>query len=150
MPTHLTLRHQFVECVPERLEDGVVYVSITYATVVHRCCCGCGQEVVTPLSRKGWTLSFDGESISLSPSIGNWSFPCRSHYWIRRNGVQWANRWSRDEVEAAREAGLIRRSSGGKDHQSAPAVAAEFTQAPSPPNWTALQKLGRWFRGLLR
>jgi len=150
MPTHLTLRHQFVECVPDQLEDGVVYVSVTYATVVHRCCCGCGQEVVTPLSRKGWTLSFDGESISLSPSIGNWSFPCRSHYWIRRNGVQWANRWSRDEVEAAREAGLIRRGSGGELPQSPSPVAPEVTQARSQANVGSFQKLGRWIRGLLR
>ncbi|MFC4855982.1 DUF6527 family protein [Actinophytocola glycyrrhizae] len=24
---------------------------------------------------------FNGETVSLSPSIGNWSFPCRSHYY---------------------------------------------------------------------
>jgi hypothetical protein len=148
MPTHLTLRHQFVECVPDQLEDGVVYVSVTYATVVHRCCCGCGREVVTPLSRTGWTLSFDGESISLSPSIGNWSFPCRSHYWIRRNRVQWAEQWSRDEVETARDAGLIRNRPGGRAHQSTPPIEAEVIHSAQAPSGGVFGTLRRWLRGL--
>jgi len=78
--THLT--HEFVESFPGKLEDGKVYVSIKFATSTHKCCCGCGNQVVTPISRIGWKLIFDGESISLDPSIGNWSFPCKSHYWI--------------------------------------------------------------------
>jgi Family of unknown function (DUF6527) len=96
-----TFEHRFVEYVPAALEEGVVYVSTTYATVVHRCACGCGTKVVTPLSPAEWTVSFDGESISLSPSIGNWQFPCRSHYWIRRNTVRWAASWTSQEIAAA-------------------------------------------------
>lgn len=84
------MRHEFVEYVPERLDDGVIYVSVRFATVVHRCACGCGREVVTPLSPSDWRLTFDGETISLYPSIGNWSFPCRSHYWIAENNIRWA------------------------------------------------------------
>ena len=30
------VEHQFVEFIPDQLEEGVVYVSITYATVVHQ------------------------------------------------------------------------------------------------------------------
>jgi hypothetical protein len=63
---------------------GVLYVSPGYATVTHLCCCGCGAEVVTPLSPTDWKLTFDGVAISLSPSVGNWSLPCRSHYFIDR------------------------------------------------------------------
>jgi hypothetical protein len=96
------VEHQFVEFIPDQLEEGVVYVSITYATVVHRCCCGCGSEVVTPLAPNRWSITFDGESISLAPSIGNWSFACQSHYWIERNYVDWARRWSREEIEVGR------------------------------------------------
>ena len=33
-----------------------------------------------------------GERALLYPSIGNWQFPCRSHYWIRRNRIIWAGR----------------------------------------------------------
>ena len=85
-----TLTHEFVEYIPRELKDGVVYVSIPFATVIHKCCCGCGQQVVTPLSPSQWTLIFDGKSISLHPSIGNWNFPCKSHYWIKQNRVSWA------------------------------------------------------------
>lgn len=96
------LKHEFVEYVPNDLKEGVVYVSIVYATAVHKCCCGCGSEVVTPISPVDWQLTFDGESVSLHPSIGNWGFKCRSHYWIRRNRVIWAPQWTQKEIETGR------------------------------------------------
>jgi Family of unknown function (DUF6527) len=88
----MKLIHKFVKSVPETLEQGVLYVSVEYATAIHKCCCGCGNEVVTPLSPKDWKLTFDGETVSLYPSIGNWNFGCRSHYWITKNRVEWARR----------------------------------------------------------
>lgn len=97
-----TLKHEFVEFIPDVIEEGKIYVSIEYATVVHKCCCGCGKEVVTPLSPTDWKLIFDGKTISLDPSIGNWSFPCRSHYWIRNNKVRWAEDWSQSRIDANR------------------------------------------------
>ena len=103
MHRDLILKHELVEFVPTDLNDETIYISIPYATVSHKCCCGCGSRVVTPLSPTGWTLAFDGESISLSPSIGNWNFPCQSHYFITRNRVKWAPRWSRAEIEAGRQ-----------------------------------------------
>jgi len=102
MKQETTLTHEFVEFIPDDLKEGVVYVSIPYATVAHKCCCGCGKEVVTPLSPTDWKLIFDGNTISLHPSIGNWSFPCRSHYWIRNNRVQWAEKWSQERIDAGR------------------------------------------------
>jgi hypothetical protein len=96
------LAHEFVEFIPEELQEGTLYVSIRFATVVHKCCCGCGTEVVTPLSPTDWKLIFDGKTISLDPSIGNWSLRCQSHYWIRCNRVKWASLWSLDEIEAER------------------------------------------------
>jgi hypothetical protein len=97
---HLT--HEFVESVPQDLEPAVLYISMNFATTLHLCCCGCGNEVVLPLKPSAWQLTFDGKSISLSPSVGNWSFPCRSHYWIDRGRVRPARKWSRAEVEANR------------------------------------------------
>src|SRR5438093_13666466 len=99
----MKLRHEFVETIPDELEDKTIYISMKYATAIHKCCCGCGLQVVTPLSPNDWELTFDGESVSLSPSIGNWSFPCQSHYWIERGEVIWSRRWSTHEVKAARE-----------------------------------------------
>ena len=96
------LRPEFVEFIPEQLEDGVLYISRTYRTAMHRCCCGCGSEVVTPLSPADWTLEIVHGAVTLRPSVGNWSLPCRSHYLIRRNKVVWARDMSRDEIERGR------------------------------------------------
>lgn len=95
----MKLTHRFVEFMPERLEAGVLYISITYGTASHLCCCGCGREVVTPIARSGWRLIYDGETVSLHPSIGNWAFPCKSHYWISDGRVEWAEAW--DEYSAS-------------------------------------------------
>jgi hypothetical protein len=83
------LKPAYVEFIPEELELGVLYVSLKFNTVAHSCACGCGLQVITPLIRKGWRLIFDG-TVSLQPSIGNWNYPCRSHYWIRKNNIVWA------------------------------------------------------------
>lgn len=83
---------EFVEFIPERLAEGVIYISIPFTTAIHQCCCGCGKEVVTPIRPEHWRLIFDGETISLDPSIGNRSFPCQSHYWIRESKVRWVPR----------------------------------------------------------
>jgi len=96
------LKHEFVEYIPAHLMDGTIYISMTYAVAQHKCCCGCGNKVITPFSPTDWTLIFDDESISLDPSIGNWSFPCQSHYWIRLSRVRWARQWSLEEIKAAR------------------------------------------------
>ena len=96
------IRHRFVECIPEEIEEGTLYISVEYTTAVHKCCCGCGSEVVTPLSPTDWKLSFDGETISLDPSIGNWGMDCKSHYWIEDSVVRWVPRWSEEQIEEGR------------------------------------------------
>jgi hypothetical protein len=102
MKHEMTLKHKFVKHIPDCLETGMIYVSIDYATVVHKCCCGCGNEVITPLSPTDWKLVFDGQSISLNPSIGNWSFACQSHYWIKSNKVKWDQKLSQEKINAGR------------------------------------------------
>jgi hypothetical protein len=102
MRHEIVLKHEFVEFVPDELKEGTIYVSIRFATASHLCCCDCGNKVVTPLRPTDWKLIFDGKTISLDPSIGNWSFACKSHYWIRNNRVKWAPRWSKEEIERGR------------------------------------------------
>lgn len=97
------LEHRFVHSIPSTIEPGVLYVSIEFATAIHLCCCGCGREVVTPFTPTDWKLTFDGVSISLWPSIGNWNFPCRSHYIVKENRIIEAAPWSQTMVEAERE-----------------------------------------------
>lgn len=94
-----TIEHKFVDSVPDQMEDGILYISLVYATAIHKCCCGCGKEVVTPFSPSDWELVFNGESVSLYPSIGNWSFDCQSHYWIRKNKIYVARKWFEKVVD---------------------------------------------------
>ncbi len=94
--------HQIVDFIPERLEEGVLYVSHRYGTAVHKCACGCGEEVVTPLSPADWSVQIAGGTATLHPSIGNWSFTCRSHYFIRRGNVVWAGQMSRRQIASGR------------------------------------------------
>lgn len=102
MKHKITLKHEFVEYIPNDLKEGTIYISIAFATAVHKCCCGCGSEVITPLSPTDWQLIFDGQSISLYPSIGNWNFSCQSHYWIINNKVHWVPRWSKEKINIGR------------------------------------------------
>lgn len=93
---------EFVDLIPDDLRDGVLYVSMTYGTTVHLCASGCGNKVVLPLSPADWQLFYDGDAISLTPSVGNWQYPCRSHYWIRENRILTAKPWTWRQVEEGR------------------------------------------------
>jgi hypothetical protein len=139
------LEHRFVEHVPDTLEPGVLYVSIKYATATHQCCCGCGNEVVTPFTPTDWSLRFDGESVSLSPSIGSWTLPCRSHYFIEKGRVVEAPPWSDEQVVSERA-----RDRRAKAHYYAPfqPEAASSPHKSARPDRRAShgvwQKIKRW------
>jgi Family of unknown function (DUF6527) len=99
---HSALTHQFVDYIPADPAEGTLYVSLTYNTAVHRCACGCGNKVATPITPADWQLSYNGETISLTPSIGNWGFPCRSHYWIDAGRIRWSGPWTPGQIAAGR------------------------------------------------
>lgn len=94
--------YKFIKNIPNDIQEGILYISIEYKTAIHKCVCGCGNEVVTPISPKDWQLSYDGENISLYPSIGNWGFDCRSHYWITNSEIEWASKWTDMEIKNSR------------------------------------------------
>ncbi len=97
-----TYRHAFVDAFPGVPEANVLYVSLEFASTMHLCMCGCGEEVVAPLDPTDWTAHFDGHTVSLTPSIGSWSLKCQSHYFLTHGQVRWAARWSRERIEAGR------------------------------------------------
>ena len=97
------IKPEFVEFIPEFVRDGFLYISIKYATATHKCPCGCGREVVTPISPTDWTLVWNGDVVSMKPSIGNWSFACQSHYWIEQNKIIWAGKWTPLQIGRERE-----------------------------------------------
>lgn len=87
-----TLIPKFVEYMPETLEQGILYISDEFNTAIHLCACGCGEETVTPFNyvdNSHWMLTKDNNAITLSPSIGNQNMPCKSHYYIKNNKVEW-------------------------------------------------------------
>jgi len=62
MKSDFTIEYEFVDLVPRELKEGTLYISIEFATATHKCFCGCGTEVVTPISPVGWQVKFDGAS----------------------------------------------------------------------------------------
>ena len=98
----ISLIPEYVDYIPEQLAEGSLYICEQYRTAVHKCCCGCGEEVVTPLSPAEWSIRKEGNTVTLLPSIGNWSFACQSHYWIRKNQVIWAKAMSQQEIKRIR------------------------------------------------
>lgn len=145
-----------VEFVPEHVEEGVLYISERYRTAVHKCCCGCGQEVVTPLSPAEWSIKRNGGRVSLWPSIGNWSYPCRSHYVIRENRVLEAKAMTERQIrrvkanDRADRAAQIRATNHAKE-AAASVLGPNETTAPSHERQSSiswLQRLNRWWRSL--
>lgn len=145
MKPDVVLAFEFVEFIPEELRERTLYISGKYATAVHKCCCGCGREVVTPLAPSAWHLTFDGTSVTLHPSIGSWGLPCQSHYVIRRNKVLWAPRWSQEQIAAgrAREARAKDQYYGTTD--GVPEETAVAAKSPVDRNAGLWQKVRGWF-----
>ena len=99
----LAITPEFVDTVPPAAEmkDGVVYISEKYDVAIHMCACGCRNQTVMPINfigddgkktTYGWDYTWvatDLVSVSFSPSIGNFAFPCKSHYFIRNNKIEW-------------------------------------------------------------
>ncbi len=131
------LQHKFVEFIPKHIEEGILYISLEYCTAIHKCICGCGNEVVTPISPTDWKLSFNGKSVTLNPSIGNWSFECQSHYWIKNNKIEFASRWTKEKREKGRENDLFL-----KDEYIEPkaTVVADDLQSPKSSIWKRIFK----------
>lgn len=102
MTAPFPIEHVFVDRIPTVRRERTLYVSILFATAVHNCMCGCGTKVVTPLSPPQWKMIFDGETVSLWPSIGNSGLTCRSHYVIEQDHVHWASTWTNEKIAAGR------------------------------------------------
>jgi hypothetical protein len=141
-----TLKPQYVDFMPKALEDGVLYISEKYSTAVHKCCCGCGEKVVTPLKPTEWSLSVVKDAVTLSPSIGNWSFPCQSHYWIRNNRVEWSGMMAKSTIERNRRRDQVAKQ---KHFEQVNAKLVEKPPVSSPlvsmpPVGEALKPVAMW------
>lgn len=146
----MKIKFAFVDVVPDTIEPQTLYVSIKYRTAIHLCCCGCGGEVVTPLDPKEWKLIYDGESVSLSPSIGNWSTTCKSHYWITNNTVRWSNHWTADQIAINRNVDRSTKMQyfNSKENKTEsignPPLGSESMKENITP-WNKLKSLFKWW-----
>ena len=125
-----SLTPQFVEFIPERPEPGVLYISKRYSTALHLCVCGCGSEEVTPLNPAKWRIKEVADKVSLYPSVGNWSLPCQSHYWIQENSIHWAEAMSPELIAMVKERDRL-----------------DVERTKPTPSWfdRAVQVCSRWF-----
>lgn len=127
------VRPRLVTAIPEHPDTGVFYVSIEYATTLHLCACGCGHEIVLGISPNDWKVCWDGPTISVSPSVGNWSLPCRSHYVIRRNRIHWVRTWNNEEIASTRAADLHRKRPDDGSPSHRPSHHTDAATTPSLP-----------------
>ena len=98
------LTPRYVANLPEQLDEGVFYICEEFDATAHKCCCGCGEEVYNKLGPAKWQLTKEPDgTVSLYPSVGNWKYACRSHYWIANNRVIEAGAMSNRAAKAVQQ-----------------------------------------------
>jgi hypothetical protein len=137
--TQLRFRHEIVDSIPETLQSNTLYVTTDGDVAGHLCACGCGREVITPLSPTDWSVSLGRQGASLSPSIGNWAFPCRSHYFIWGGAVVWARDMSDKAIAQGRRLDKARKQNYYDKLGGVPPAPSELT--PPVANQTLLDRL---------
>lgn len=128
-----SIRPEYVESFPKVLEEGVIYISRRFSTACHSCCCGCGTKIVTPIRPTEYSLSDKGGLITLHPSVGNWNYPCQSHYLIRDNQILWAGGMTRAQIKKGRALDDAKK--------------ARYLGQPAESWWS---KLSAWIKSLFR
>lgn len=141
--------HEMVDSIPDVLLPNTLYVTTDQDVAGHLCACGCGHEVITPLSPTDWSISFGRRGANLLPSIGNWAFPCRSHYFIRDGAVDWAPNMSDKAIEQGRRRDKVRKQKYYEQqvHSAPPAPVPEVAATPQKPaiGKSLGQKLRDWW-----
>ena len=131
----VNIRLQLVRFMPKELEQGVLYVSEEFGAAAHRCACGCGAKIRTPLGPTEWSVEETSAGPTLRPSVGNWQQACQSHYLITRGEVMWVRSWTSEEIADGRRREEDRRR--------------EYYEALGRKRAHALQRIWRWVQGLV-
>lgn len=98
----------------------------------HLCACGCGDVIYLPVDAVNYSIRVDRSGPTLRPSVGNWNV-CNAHYFITNGAVQWATKWTPEQIAAGRTLEDARR-----------------TAYYSSRKRTVTQVLLAWVRGLLK
>jgi hypothetical protein len=109
--------------------------------------------VVTPIGPRDWVLNTTHGLASLTPSIGNWSYACGSHYLIRRNRVVWLEKITARAIEMGRvrdrEQKLTHASWSESRLDSANQSSAQIDHGhtAAPGMWSRIRgAMRRWWR----
>jgi len=136
------LTPKYVANLPEQLAEGVFYICEDFAATAHKCCCGCSEEVYNKLGPAKWQLTKEPDgTVSLHPSVGNWKYACRSHYWIENNRVIDAGTMSNRAIK-----GVLERDRRDRDR----VIAQHNAQAPQTFWQRVGAKIAHAFRNLWR
>src|SRR5579863_4571822 len=78
---------------PNRLKESVYIVGkFKPKWVVLACPCGCGDRIDVNLMENRqpfWRLSMEDGQVTLHPSLWMPKEKCGSHFWIRKNRIEW-------------------------------------------------------------
>jgi hypothetical protein len=132
------VKFEFVDNIPQSLPaEGTIYISIPRRTTAHLGLGGCGEKVVHPLRPHRWSLSYDGETISMSPSIGNSGLACKSHYWIKNSHIDWWPPLTDREIALG-----LTRDGWGERQTTATESREQPTARPKIPWWRRFLRSG--------
>jgi hypothetical protein len=89
--------------------------------------------------------------VTLAPSIGNWNYACRSHYWIRKNQIQWAGSMSMTRIARIQEKDLEdTKQYARKLNQSKNKAAPLQTEAQSELSFHEPRPIDRIWKAIAR
>lgn len=138
-------KSEVVGSIPEVLQANTLYVTTDGDVAGHLCACGCGREVITPLTPTDWSITISRRGATLFPSIGNWAFPCRSHYFIWDGAIVWARDMSAEAIEQGRRRDKARKQDYYEKLNGQPKSKIE----PPPPQYQSMiQRLRAWWSRL--
>lgn len=110
-------RYEAVDRVPKEMEECVVYHSEEFELAGLRCACGCGHRVTLLVPDSHQVIDQAGWA-RVSPSIGVFDAPCRSHFIITASGVDWLPAFSGVQTKSIMRAQIARHVSHDQKRRS--------------------------------
>jgi|ERR1019366_2798783 hypothetical protein len=90
-----------VERFPDSLMPERLYWSREFGMSAHLCACGCGDVIYLPIGPVDYSIVVTNSGPTLRPSVGNWNV-CDAHYFITNGQVEWAPKWTPEQIALGR------------------------------------------------
>lgn len=81
-------RYRLVERIPAQMQEGVVYHTEEFELAGLLCACGCGHRITLLVPDSHQVLNVGGYA-TITPSVGVFDAPCKSHFIISAGDVSW-------------------------------------------------------------